>query len=79
MARGNLGNIPEAATISSTAAGTAVTTTLSGTPAYAFNTVGTTGLNSAGEVEGLIRIVINLQARVAELETQLQALGMLDN
>ena len=78
----NLGFFGVAAVVRPTALTTALTTvtcTAPGTPDYAIADLaaGGYGFVAADEGQSVLKVIANLQTRVGELETKLQALGLL--
>ena len=77
---GFFGASPTTKPAANTAALTTITCSAPGTPDYAIaNLTATTpyGFASADEGQTVLKVIANLQIRVAELETKFQALGLL--
>lgn len=72
--------IPTGGTTALTAQLTTITHTAPGTPDYAIQELTTTtpyGFVTADEGHSVLKVIANLQTRVAELEAALQAVGVL--
>lgn len=77
---GFFGTTPTTKPAANTTALTAITSTAPGTPDYAIQDLTQTtpyGFATKDEGNSVLSVVANLQARVAQLETKLQALGLL--
>lgn len=77
---GFFGTTPTTKPAANTAALTSITYTAPGTPDYAIQDLTDTspyGFVSKDEGNTVLSVIKNLQTRVAELETKLQALGLL--
>lgn len=77
---GFFGTTPTTKPAANTAALTSITSTAPGTPDYAIQDLTQTtpfGFVTKDEGNSVLSVVKNLQTRVAELETKLQALGLL--
>ena len=77
---GFFGTSPTTKPAANTAALTTITSTAPGTPDYAIQDLTQTtpyGFVSKDEGNSVLAVVANLQTRVAQLETKLQALGLL--
>lgn len=77
---GFFGSTPTTKPAANTAALTAITFTAPGTPDYAIQDLTQTtpfGFVTKDEGNSVLSVIKNLQTRVGELETKLQALGLL--
>lgn len=77
---GFFGTSPTTKPAANTAALTTITCSAPGTPDYAIANLTVTtpyGFASADEGQTVLKVIANLQIRVAELETKLQTLGLL--
>jgi hypothetical protein len=77
---GFFGSTPTTKPAANTAALTTITSTAPGTPDYAIQDLTSTtpfGFVTKDEGNSVLSVIANLQARVTQLETKLQALGLL--
>lgn len=77
---GFFGTTPTTKPAANTAALTTITCSAPGTPDYAIQDLTATGgygFVTADEGQSVLKVIANLQTRVAQLETKLQALGLL--
>ena len=77
---GFFGATPTTKPAANTAALTTITSTAPGTPDYAIQDLTSTtpfGFATKDEGNSVLSVIANLQARVTQLETKLQALGLL--
>jgi hypothetical protein len=77
---GFFGSTPTTKPAANTAALTTITSTAPGTPDYAIQDLTSTtpfGFATKDEGNSVLSVIANLQARVTQLETKLQALGLL--
>ncbi len=77
---GFFGTTPTTKPAANTAALTSITCSAPGTPDYAIQDLTATGgygFVTADEGQSVLKVILNLQTRVAELETKLKALGLL--
>ena len=77
---GFFGTTPVSKASGLTTALTTITATAPGTPDYAIANLTTTtpyGFASSDEGQTVLKVIANLQTRVAELESRLQAYGLL--
>jgi len=77
---GFFGTTPVSKAAALTAALTTITATAPGTPDYAIANLTTTspyGFVSADEGQTVLKVIANLQTRVKQLESRLQAYGLL--
>lgn len=77
---GFYGTAPTTKPAANTAALTTITSTAPGTPDYAIQDLTQTtpfGFVTKDEGNSVLAVIANLQARVSQLETKLQALGLL--